>query len=168
MIQHWIGFILFLLLSLAGFALTILGIGGTFVVLAGALLYNLITWSFQITLTTLIIVAVLAVLGEILEWFVTFVSSKKKGVSGWGIFGTIVGAIVGGILFSPLFPILGSVAGIIVGAAAGAFIFELIRKQDFRKAWKAAKAALLGRVFVSATKTLLLFIQVILVIKDVF
>jgi len=168
MFHSWIAFIVFALVSLAGIILTFFGIGGTFLVLIGAILYDLISWSWTITFTTLLIVLGLAVLGEILEWLITMLGSKAGGVSRWGIIGTIAGSIIGGILLSPLMPIIGTFLGILLGAILGAFAFELMHTKQAGKAWKAAKAALLGRALVSLSKLILAGIQVWLVLRAVF
>lgn len=159
-----IALIIFGILAIAGFALTILGIGGTFLVLLGAIIYDLIVQQYAISLNILFVLGGLAVLGEILEWVVSSAAVKKKS-SNWAVIGTLAGAIVGASMFSWLF--LG-IPGLIIGAILGAYLAELTRTHDAKRAWNAAKAALKGRALVSITKTLLLVVQVILVIRAVF
>ena len=168
MFHAWIALGIFLLFALIGIILSLFGIGGTFLIVAGAILYDVISWSWKIPLLTLIIIAGLAVLGEVLEWLVTTLGSKAKGVSGWGVFGTIAGSIIGGILLSPLMPIIGTFLGILLGAMLGAFLLELIHTKNAGKAFIAAKAALLGRALVSLCKLILAGIQIWLVLKHVF
>jgi uncharacterized protein YqgC (DUF456 family) len=167
MFHHWIAFGVFALVALAGVILTFFGIGGTFLVLLGAVLYDVVSWSWTIPLVTLVILAGLAVLGEILEWLVTALGAKAGGVSRWGIIGTIAGSIIGGIILSPLMPIIGTFLGILLGAMAGAFLFELMHTKHAGRAWKAAKAALLGRALVSLAKLIIAIVQVVLVVRAV-
>lgn len=168
MFHSWIALGIFLLLALAGAVFSLFGIGGTFLIAAGAILYDVISWSWTIPLLTLTVIAALAVLGEVLEWLVTTLGSKAKGVSGWGVFGTIAGSIAGGILLSPLMPIIGTFLGILLGAMLGAFLLELIHTRSAGKALVAAKAALLGRALVSLCKLILAGIQIWLVLTNVF
>jgi len=165
MFHEWIAFILFALLSLVGLALTIVGIGGTFVILIGALLFNLISWSVTIPWVTIGILFGLAILGEILEWVITLLGAKKGGVSWHGLVGTVVGAVVGGVLLS-IIPIVGTIIGLVLGAVAGAFLGEYYHTGKAQKAWKAAKVALLGRAAVSVCKFTIAFIQILLVLKQ--
>jgi len=82
MIAQIIALILSGLLFLVGVILSMFGIGGTFLVFAGAVLYNLITWSWAVNEWTLGILLFIAVLGEILEWVLTLYGGKKTGMSG--------------------------------------------------------------------------------------
>ncbi len=167
MFHHWIALFIFILFSLAGIGLTIVGIGGTFLVLTGALLYNLITWSMAISTSTLMWLTGLAVLGELLEWIITVAGMKAAKVSGYSIIGTIIGAILGGIALSVI-PIIGTIIGIVLGAMLGAFLLEFLHTRRAKQAWKAAKAALLGRALVSLSKVLIAIVQIWLVLKELF
>jgi hypothetical protein len=160
MFHEWIALGIFALVALAGIILTVFGIGGTFLVLLGAILYDLITWSTTISIATLGIILGLAVLGEFLEWAITTLGSKAKGVSRWGMIGTILGGIIGGILLSPWLFLIGTFIGVLLGAMIGAFLLELMHTQSAGKALIAAKAALLGRALVSLSKLTLAGIQI--------
>jgi len=166
MFHQWIALVIFALLALAGVGLTIVGIGGTFLILISAILYNLITWSLTISVGTLYWVAGLAVLGEALEWIITWLGAKTAGVSGYALVGTILGSILGGILLSVV-PVIGTIIGIVLGAILGAFLMEYYHTKHAKKAWKAAKAALLGRAVVSLSKFVLAIIQIILILKEI-
>lgn len=168
MIAHWIGLIVFILFSLVGLLLTFVGIMGTFSIFLGAAAYNLITWSWTISWKTLLIILGLAVLGEILEWFVDAIHSRSRGVSTAGTVGSIAGMIIGAILFSPLIFVIGTVIGMLAGAVAGAYIGELIVMKDSKKAWRAAKIALVGRALVALMKTTLAIIQIWIAVAAIF
>jgi len=167
MFHQWIALVIFGLLALVGIGLTIVGIGGTFLIVAGALLYDLITWSLAISSNTLLWITGLAVLGEVLEWIITLIGVKAAGISRYGLMGTIVGAVIGGIALSVV-PIIGTIIGIVVGAMLGAFVMEFYHTGKAGKAWKAAKAALLGRALVSLSKFLIAIVQIWFVIKEIF
>jgi len=166
MFHQWIALGVFILFALIGIGLTIVGIGGTFLILIGALLYNLVTWSMTISLNTLLWIAGLAILGELLEWIVTFVGMKKSGVSGYALAGTILGAIIGGMALS-IIPIIGTIIGLIAGAIIGAFALEFYHTGHAQKAWKAAKAALAGRALVSLSKFTIAIIQIAIILKTI-
>ncbi len=166
MFHHWIALIVFCLFALSGIALTIAGIGGTFLIVLGALLYDLISWSFVITPSTLLWITGLAVFGEILEWLITL-ASYKAGVKKYGLMGIIIGGIAGGILLSVI-PIIGTIIGLVLGAMLGAFIGQYYETKNAKKSWKAAKTALKGRIWVSASKFAIAIAQILIVLNSIF
>lgn len=85
---------------------------------------------------TLIIIAVLAAAGEIIELFSGAGGAKRAGAHLPGSLGAIIGALTGAVLGTFLIPIplLGTLLGSCVGAAIGACVFESIsgrKPQDF-------------------------------------
>ena len=165
MILNWIALIVFSLFALAGFGLTILGIGGTVLIVIGALFYDLITWSLAIPTPVLLWLAGLAFAGEALEWIITLIG-LKAGMSKYALIGTVLGGIIGGFFLS-IVPIFGTIVGLIVGALVGAFIGEYWHSRNSKKAWKAAQTALFGRALVSLCKVVIAITQIWLVLKEV-
>jgi len=84
-----------ILLSLV---LIVLGLPGLWIMVASAVTYNLVVPGDPIGWVSLIVVGVLALIAELLEFSLTGKYARKYGGSrraGWGaIFGGIVGAIV--------------------------------------------------------------------------
>jgi len=76
---------------------------------------------------TLIIITVLAILGELIEFFSGVVGAKKAGARFRGSLGAIIGAITGAIIGTFLIPIplLGTLLGSCAGAAILACLFEV-------------------------------------------
>jgi len=161
MIAQLIALIISGLCFLVGMILSIFGIGGSFVIFAGAVLYNLITWSWAVTQWTLGILLFLAVFGEVLEWVLSVYGAKKFKMTNWTTAGFIIGTIVGMIAGSPIF-IVGTIAGAFIGAFLGAFIFSLIEKKDFDKALKAGTGAFVTRIGVSIMKFVFAIIMIVL------
>lgn len=164
MFHEIIALILFSIIALAGLAITIFGIGGTFLVLAGALIYNLVSWSMTISLNALLWITGLAILGEILEYLITMIGLKATGASQYSLIGTIIGGFAGAMLLS-FIPIIGTIIGLLLGAILGAYILEYFHTRNSKKAWKAAKTALMGRMIVSLSKFIIAIIQIVIVLK---
>lgn len=158
--------IVFCIFLISGIGLTLAGIGGGFLILLGALLYDLITWSLAISPETIAILLALAVLGELLEWVVTYYGMKAHGTSRNGIAGMFIGAFTGASLLS-FIPIAGTLIGFVVGAVIGTYIAELIETRKSKKAWKAAKASLIGRGLVILCKFTTALIQAAIVFKEI-
>ncbi len=76
---------------------------------------------------TLIAITVLALIGELVEFFGGAVGAKKAGGRLLGSLGAIIGAIAGAVLGTILIPIplLGTLIGSCAGVAIVAFIFEI-------------------------------------------
>lgn len=83
----------------------------------------------------LIILAIVAGIVTLMDYFVPIWGTKKFGGSKYGTRGATIGLIVG-LFFGPL--------GIIMGPFLGAFVGEMIFKDDFKYAMKAGFGSLLG------------------------
>lgn len=166
MFHEWIALVIFIVLAIGGLGLSLVGISGTWLVLIAAGLYNLISWSTTISLNTFLWLAGLAIIGELLEWTVTYIGVKMHGVSKYGLIGTVLGAIGGAMLLS-FIPIIGTIIGLLIGGMIGGYIAEYYHTINSKKAWKAAKAALKGRLLVMATKFTITIVQIMIVIKTI-
>lgn len=161
-----IALIVFLVIALFGIGLAALGIMGTFAVLFGAILYDLITWSFTISLPTLGLLLFLAIIGEGAELLITYVTHKRSGASKYALIGTIVGAIIGAVLLSVV-PVLGTLVGIALGGLFGAYLAEFWHTRNSDKSWTAAKASILSRGIVMLLKFTLALTQTAIVLRAI-
>ncbi|MFW6011261.1 MAG: DUF456 domain-containing protein [Desulfosalsimonas sp.] len=142
-----------IIFCLAGLILIPLGMPGTFVILAGAGLYNLITWSMSISAVKLSVLLALALVGEILEYILGMKLAQRRGTSRPAVIGAIAGGIVGTFAGVPV-PVLGPVIGLFAGVFIGAFLVELVSEKNFSEAFHSAIAAFYGRIGAVFAKTL--------------
>jgi uncharacterized protein YqgC (DUF456 family) len=105
----------------------------------------------SIGMFTVVAMAVLAVIGEVIEFTLTAKYTKKYGGSSRASWGAIIGGMVGAFMGVPV-PIIGSVIGAFIGAFVGAFVAELSRGTSGTGATRVATGALIGRALASATK----------------
>jgi uncharacterized protein YqgC (DUF456 family) len=110
---------------------------------------------------TLITIAVLALAGEIIEFFAGVGGAKKAGAS-WiaslcAIGGAIVGAITGTI-FIPI-PILGTLLGACIGAGSATLIAERLSGKEMPHSIKSAVGAGVG-VFLGTTSKFMIGIVI--------
>lgn len=153
------------LIIIAAF-LMVLGVVGSFLpILPGpltgwlGLLVLYLMPEIDVSLMTLVITLIGAILIWILDYIIPALGTKKFGGTKAGMIGTSVG-----LIFGLLTPIPG---GFIMGAFVGAFAGELINKADSKTALKAAFGSLLGFLtsafikFVVAIIYLGLFISII-------
>jgi uncharacterized protein len=144
------------LLILAGviilsLVLIVLGLPGLWIMVASAVVYNMIVPGDPIGWVSLIVVCVLAFVAELLEFTLTGRYARKYGGSRRAGWGAILGGIVGAIVGFPV-PIIGPVIGAFVGSFCGALIAELTGGASAGDATRVAKGALIGRVVSTALK----------------
>ncbi len=131
--------------------LIVLGLPGLWIMVASAVTYNLIVPGEPIGWVTLIAVAVLAFVAELVEFALTGRYARKYGGSRRAGWGAILGGIVGAMVGIPV-PIVGSVIGAFVGSFLGALIAEFTGGSSAGEATRVAKGALIGRVVSTVLK----------------
>ena len=131
--------------------LIVLGLPGLWIMVATAVAYNLIVPGEPIGWVTLVAVAVLALIAELLEFSLTGRYARKYGGSRRAGWGAILGGIVGAMVGLPV-PIIGSVIGAFLGSFLGALIAEFTGGSSAGDATRVAKGALIGRVVSTVLK----------------
>ena len=125
--------------------LIVLGMPGLWVMVASAVVSNMIVPGDPIGWVTLVAVGVLALVAELLEFTLSGRYARKYGGSRRAGWGAILGGIVGAMVGFPV-PIIGPIIGAFVGSFLGALIAELTAGASPGDATRVAKGALIGRV----------------------
>ncbi len=103
-------------------------------------------------MATLVTVAALAVVAEVLEFTLSARYTRRYGGSPRAGWGAIVGGFLGAMAGIPV-PIIGSVIGALGGAFIGALVLEYTRAEATRgSATRVAWGALIGRVVAAGAK----------------
>jgi uncharacterized protein YqgC (DUF456 family) len=107
--------------------------------------------------TVLVVVAVLALIGEIIDIFAGAGSAKKAGASWYGALGAIGGTIAGALFGTFLIPIpiLGTLMGACIGAGLGTWSVERLIGKSHDKSVKSGIGAGVG-VFIGTTTKFLI------------
>ena len=134
-----------MLFCLVGFAAIFFTTFGTLIILAGIILYAALTGFSVLGLRPLVIVIILYILGESLEYILVIAGAKKFGASTSSALGGLIGGIAGASIGSLVFGV-GIIPGTFIGIFLGALTVELILKRDFIKSFKAGSGALSGRL----------------------
>jgi uncharacterized protein len=108
---------------------------GPLLVLAGALLWAIVTDFQTLGWGRLAILAGLTAVAAALGFLAAALGAGRYGASRWGVAGAIVGALVG-MFFGPL--------GLLVGCVAGAVVGELLRGADLAGSVRSGIGALVG------------------------
>lgn len=141
--------IIFLLFGLAAIPL---GLPGTFVILAAAFLYALVTGFAKITWGTLAILLVAALLAEAVEAVAGVIGARRYGSGTLGVVLSVVGGIAGAVIGAPILFGLGSIPGALLGAFGGAVLAEFLGGRSSSEALRAGWGTFLGRLAGTAVK----------------
>jgi uncharacterized protein len=133
----------------AGLLLIPLGLPGLWLMVGAALLYSYAKPT--ISIWTIGMLAVLALVAEIIEFALSSRYARKYGGSRRAGWGAILGGITGAFVWTPL-PVIGPMIGAFAGAFAGAWIAEITGGTAVRGATRVATGALLGRIVAVAMK----------------
>lgn len=126
--------------------LSVFGLPGNWIMLILVAAYHfLLPGDSPLSLWYWVIALAIAVLGEVMEFFLQIKQAKKYGSSTTGTVGGVIGALIGAVMLAPFLFGLGAFIGALGGAWAGCFVFELLRGQDSRTASRAATGCMFGR-----------------------
>lgn len=150
--------------GIIGLLLIPLGLPGLWVIVLGILGYGWLTDFATLSVGFIVLVVVLALLGEVFEAWIGFRFAQRYGGSSRAGWGALVGGLIGAVVGVPV-PIIGSVIGGFVGAFVGAAVFEYSRARQSGVAAKAGWGAVLGRAAAAAAK---MAIGIVLVVGALF
>jgi uncharacterized protein len=127
-----------------------LGLPGIWVMIAAAVGYSILVPN-SIGVFTIIGIAVIGVVAEVLEFTLAGSYARKYGGSKRASWGAIIGGTVGAIVGFPI-PIVGPIIGGFIGAFAGALLAEYSRGSGHEVSARVAWGALVGKAVASAMK----------------
>lgn len=127
------------------------GLPGLWVMLGAAVIYSFTAGGAAISTATLVLVGILAVIAEVIEYVLSARYVRIYGGSRRGAWGAIIGGTVGAIMGVPI-PIIGSLIGAFAGSFVGALIAELGAGAAKKDASRAAYGAVVGRAIAAALK----------------
>jgi uncharacterized protein YqgC (DUF456 family) len=149
---------------LGGLLLIPFGLPGLWVMVLGLLGYGWLTDFRTVSAGVIVLVLVLALVGEAVEAWLGFRMARRYGGSSRAGWGALVGGLAGAVVGVPI-PLIGSVIGGFVGAFVGAALFEYSGARHSQGAVRAGWGAVLGRAAAAATKMAL---GVVIAVVSVF
>ncbi|HUT51766.1 MAG TPA: DUF456 domain-containing protein [bacterium] len=142
-----IGLVFFFLIMALALLSIVIGIPGTWIILAEALVYALITHFDQgIGWYDLLALLIMAGAGELAEFILTAYGAQKYGASKKAIAGALAGGLIGAILVNMAIPIIGALIGAFLGVYLGAFLITYYLEKDLTKSRQAGIGAFMGRL----------------------
>jgi uncharacterized protein YqgC (DUF456 family) len=101
---------------------------------------------------TLIAIAILALIGELVEFFAAAGGAKKAGATLLASVAAIIGAIAGALIGTLVLPLLGTIIGACIGAGLAASIVELAAGKTPDASIRSGLGASLGHLLGSTAK----------------
>ena len=117
----------------------------------GLFIYAIGTDWERLSVTTIVVFAVLTVLALLMDYIAPLLGAKKHKASKWGMIGASIGLFLGIIIFQ--------MWGIIVGPLLGALIGELLSGKSAGEAFKISLGTLVGFLFGSLMKIVLILVM---------
>ena len=154
-----------ILASIAGFICIFFTNFGTTIIIAGCIIYSLMTAFTVISLPALALLITLYLCGEVFEYLFIVIGAKKFGASNKAVIGAIVGGIVGAVAGVAFFGI-GLLLGTFLGIFLGAFIVELGQRKNLKQSLKAGAGGVIGRMSAIAAKLLIALVMFIIIIVN--
>ena len=118
---------LLVLVNVGFLAMTLFMLPGNWLMIAATVAVAIWQWDAgMFSIYSLIAIGVLALIGELAEFFTSAVAVRKSGGTRKGSVGALLGGLPGGIAGTFLIPVpvAGTLVGAALGAAMGAFLFE--------------------------------------------
>ena len=149
MLYFWLSILI--LLNAVWLVLVAFGLPGNWLIVVGTGLFAWWQWDAGVfSIGTLVAIAVLALLAELVEFFAGMVGARRSGAS-WrssiaAVFGAVLGAMAGTVMIS--IPLLGTVVGASLGSGLAVWTVELAQGQradpSLRRGLSAGLGALAG------------------------
>ena len=145
-----------LILVATGWCLTLVGLPGNWLMVITTVVYGLLVpmeWRSAIGWPVMVLVAVLAAVGELLEFAASAVGTTKAGGSkrsaGLALVGSVAGGLLGAFIGLPV-PVVGTIVAAVVfaacGAMGGAVLGESWKGRTLDEGIEVGKAAFWGRM----------------------
>ena len=153
-LQH-IGLVLFYIVLLVLNVTIFLGIPGGWIAFGAIVVYDIATRFSAVGWKWLVVMAVILLVGELIESLLGIVYVARKGASRWGVLGTFIGGIVGAIGGSFVVPFIGSLIFGLVGAFVLAVVFEYMYYKSLDRALQTGFFAFIGKLAAMFVKLVL-------------
>ena len=140
------GLTVFILILFLGIFSVIFGVPGTFIILIDVTLYAWITGFEKIGFKIIVILIVISLFAEAMDFLIGMAGARKFGASKKGIIASVIGGIVGAVIMTPLLLGLGAIIGAFIGGFAGTFLVEYVENQKMKAAFRMGYGVFLGKI----------------------
>jgi len=162
------GLTVFIAVLFIGIFSIIFGIPGTAIILIDVILYAVITGFERITIKVILILLVMSILAEGIDFSLGVAGAARFGITKRVIWISIISGFIGALALTPFFFGLGTAAGSFLGGFAGVLAVGLIEQSKLKPALRMGYRAILGRVAGTLLKGSLALAMVVIAISNVY
>jgi len=162
------GLTTFILILFAGIFSIVFGIPGTVIILIDVILYAFITGFERIGIKIVIILVIISILAEAIDFAFGMAGAARFGISKHGIWIAFISGFIGAILMTPVLFGLGTIIGIFLGGFCGVLIVELIRQSRLKPVLRAGYGAIMGRIAGTIVKGFCAIIMIIISLSNIY
>ena len=163
-----VGSTIFILVLFTGIYSIVLGIPGTIIILIDVILYALITGFERIGFMIIVLLIIISILAEAMDFALGMSGAAHFGITKRGIMVSVIGGILGAAVMTPVLLGLGTVIGIFLGGFAGFLVVELIRQAKLKPASRTSYGAILGRVAGTLVKGFCAIVMIVLSLTNIY
>ncbi len=147
------GFTIFILILFAGIFLNLFELPGTVVIFFDVLIYSILTGSEQIGWKIIMLLLVLSVIAEAVEFFWIISEAPQQTVSSKrSIKAAALGSITGIFLLTPFWGGPGIWIGFFLGGLTGIIIMEIIRQSKLKAPFRTLNSFIFNTIGKNAVK----------------
>lgn len=151
-IGGWILNVVMLVVLLAGFLLTVIGLPGNWLIFFAALGYGFYHDFTGFTVRLLLLLLGLLLTGEIIEFIAGALGARKQKASTLATIAAFIGGIAGAVAGTAILPVVGSLLGAFGGAFAASYLAEYLITGSRDQSHRVAKSVLAGQIAGMAVK----------------
>ncbi|MGA3207514.1 MAG: DUF456 domain-containing protein [Syntrophales bacterium] len=162
------GLTVFILVLFMGIFSIVFGIPGTAVIFIDVILYALITGFERVGIKVVLVLLVISILAEAIDFSIGVAGAARFGISRRVIWISTISGFIGAVAMTPFLLGLGTVAGIFLGGFAGVLAIELIHQSKLKPALRAGYAAILGRVAGTLVKGFCALVMIVIAMSNIY
>jgi uncharacterized protein len=137
------GMAIFILVMFTGVFSIVFGMPGTIIILIDVIFYAIFSGFEKIGLKIILILLVISLIAETLDFALGMAGSVRLGISRKAIWASVIGAFAGAAIMTPALLGLGTIAGSFLGGFAGVAMIELIRQNQLKQAFRTGYGTIL-------------------------
>jgi uncharacterized protein YqgC (DUF456 family) len=162
------GLTIFILVLFAGIFSTVLGIPGTIIILLDVILYALITGFGKIGVKIIVVLIVIAILAEGLDFVLGMSGAARMEITRKIVWVSALSSLAGAMILTPVFFGLGTVMGIFLGGFVCVLIFELLHQSKLKPALRADLGTFLARVAGTLVKGFCALVMIVITMSNIY
>ena len=162
------GLTVFVLVLFMGIYSIAFGIPGTVIILVDVILYALITGFERVGFKIVLILLVISILAEAVDFSFGMAGAARFGISRRALWTSAIGGFIGALAMTPFFLGLGTVTGIFLGGFAGVLAIELIHQAKLKPALRAGYGAIMGRVAGTLIKGFCALVMIVITMTNIY